>query len=49
MTAATVKGITIEYEEHGTGEPLLLVMGLGGQLVAWPADSSSAGSISGSG
>jgi len=38
MTAATVKGITIEYEEHGTGEPLLLVMGLGGQLVAWPAD-----------
>ncbi len=28
--------IEIEYEVHGEGAPLLLVMGLGGQLVAWP-------------
>lgn len=35
MTAATCNGTTIEYESHGDGEPLLLVMGLGGQLVAW--------------
>ncbi len=40
MTAADVNGITIEYDEHGDpgGEPLLLVMGLGGQLIAWPED-----------
>lgn len=40
MTAATVNGITIEYDVHGPddGEPLLLVMGLGGQLVGWPLD-----------
>ena len=31
-------GITIEYERHGEGEPLLLVMGLGGQLTDWPAE-----------
>ena len=37
MTAATIaNGLTIEYDEHGDGEPLLLVMGLGGQLIAWP-------------
>ena len=37
MAAATLaSGITIEYEVHGEGEPLLLVMGLGGQLVSWP-------------
>ena len=29
--------MTLEYEVHGEGDPLLLVMGLGGQLVAWPA------------
>jgi pimeloyl-ACP methyl ester carboxylesterase len=38
MTAAQCNGITIEYEVYGEGEPLLLVMGLGGQLVAWPMD-----------
>lgn len=38
MTAAQCNGITIEYETHGEGEPLLLVMGLGGQLVAWDID-----------
>ena len=38
MTAANVNGITIEYDVHGDdgGDPLLLVMGLGGQLIAWP-------------
>jgi pimeloyl-ACP methyl ester carboxylesterase len=40
MTAAAVNDITIEYESYGpeSAEPLLLVMGLGGQLVAWPMD-----------
>jgi len=38
MASTTVStGITLEYEVHGDGEPLLLVMGLGGQLVAWPS------------
>jgi pimeloyl-ACP methyl ester carboxylesterase len=38
MPAAVVTGITIEYEEHGRpeGEAVLLVMGLGAQLVLWP-------------
>lgn len=31
-------GINIEYEVSGEGEPLLLVMGLGGQLVDWPEE-----------
>jgi pimeloyl-ACP methyl ester carboxylesterase len=36
----TAKGITLEVEEHGspTGEPLVLIMGLGMQLVAWHPD-----------
>jgi pimeloyl-ACP methyl ester carboxylesterase len=38
MASTTVStGITLEYEVHGEGDPILLVMGLGGQLVAWPA------------
>lgn len=36
MASVSANGITIEYEEHGDGDPLLLVMGLGGQLVDWP-------------
>lgn len=37
MTAAPLaNGLTLEYDEHGAGDPLLLVMGLGAQLVAWP-------------
>lgn len=36
MAQAASNGITIEYERHGDGEPLLLVMGLGGQLTDWP-------------
>lgn len=33
-----VNGITLEYERRGSGEPLLLVMGLAAQLTAWPDD-----------
>lgn len=36
MAHVTANGITIEYEVHGSGEPFLFVMGLAGQLVAWP-------------
>ena len=39
MTAATISnGLTLEFDEHGSGEPLLLVMGLGAQLIAWPLE-----------
>lgn len=38
VTAVEANGITIEYEEQGDGEPLLLVMGLGAQLTDWPQD-----------
>ncbi|PIE32105.1 MAG: hydrolase [Ilumatobacter coccineus] len=38
MTSLAVNGITLEYDEHGDGEPLVLVMGLGGQLIDWPLD-----------
>jgi pimeloyl-ACP methyl ester carboxylesterase len=38
MASVQANGITIEYEEHGSGDPLLLVMGLGGQLVDWPQE-----------
>jgi len=36
----TANGIALEVEDHGSpdGEPLLLIMGLGMQLVAWHAD-----------
>ncbi len=37
MAQVQANGITLEYEQHGeSGEPLLLVMGLGGQLTDWP-------------
>ncbi len=36
MTAALIGKVTIEYETAGEGEPLLLVMGLAGQLIHWP-------------
>ncbi len=36
MTAARIGTTTIEYETTGSGEPLLLVMGLGSQLIHWP-------------
>ena len=38
MAAVTANGITIEYEDEGSGDPLLLVMGLSGQLIDWPRD-----------
>lgn len=40
MASAQVNGITIEYEVHGDEQapPLLLVMGLGGQLIGWPLE-----------
>ncbi len=38
MPSVDVNGITIAYEEQGDGPPLLLIMGLGGQLTDWPAD-----------
>jgi pimeloyl-ACP methyl ester carboxylesterase len=38
VTSMRCNGISIEYETYGDGEPLLLEMGLGGQLVAWPLD-----------
>ncbi|MGB3733306.1 MAG: alpha/beta hydrolase [Ilumatobacter sp.] len=37
MAQVQANGITLEYEQHGeSGEHLLLVMGLGGQLTDWP-------------
>ncbi|MET0682704.1 MAG: alpha/beta hydrolase [Casimicrobiaceae bacterium] len=38
MTAVAANGITIEYESLGepSAPPILLIMGLGMQLVAWP-------------
>lgn len=36
MPSLSANGITIEYDSRGDGEPLLLVMGLGAQLVDWP-------------
>lgn len=36
MAQVSANGITIEYEQVGSGDPLLLVMGLGGQLTDWP-------------
>jgi pimeloyl-ACP methyl ester carboxylesterase len=38
MAAVHSNGITIEYDVRGEGEPLLLVMGLGGQLTDWPEE-----------
>ena len=35
MATVQANGIDIEFEEQGEGEPLLLVMGLGGQLIDW--------------
>ena len=36
VAAVQANGITIEYEITGTGEPLLLIMGLGEQMTTWP-------------
>jgi pimeloyl-ACP methyl ester carboxylesterase len=38
MPQARANGITLEYDVHGpaSGEPLLLIMGLGAQMTRWP-------------
>lgn len=36
MTRVCANGIELDVEEIGAGEPLLLIMGLGAQLVYWP-------------
>lgn len=36
MASVEANGITIEYEREGSGDPVLLIMGLGGQLIDWP-------------
>ena len=38
MPTTTANGITIAYEDHGdlAAPPILLIMGLGGQLTLWP-------------
>jgi pimeloyl-ACP methyl ester carboxylesterase len=36
MPKVDVNGISIEYEVEGDGEPLLMIMGLGAQLIDWP-------------
>jgi pimeloyl-ACP methyl ester carboxylesterase len=36
MARVSANGIELEVETHGQGEPLLLIMGLGAQLVHWP-------------
>jgi len=35
MAKAETNGIEIYYEEHGSGEPLLLIMGWGGNAASW--------------
>jgi pimeloyl-ACP methyl ester carboxylesterase len=35
MPSLQANGTTIEYEIQGTGSPLLMIMGLGGQLSSW--------------
>lgn len=38
MTRVVAGEIEIEYETTGQGEPLVLIMGLGGQLTDWPQE-----------
>ena len=38
MPKVDVHGRSLHYEREGSGEPLLLIMGLGAQLTAWPED-----------
>ncbi len=35
MTAADLGDLTLEYDIHGEGEPLVLIMGLATQMIAW--------------
>ncbi len=36
MPKVASNGVELEYADRGNGDPLLLVMGLGGQLTSWP-------------
>ena len=36
MPDVTVNGIRIAYDEHGDGDPLVLVCGLGQPALTWP-------------
>jgi pimeloyl-ACP methyl ester carboxylesterase len=36
MTQIATRTITLEYDERGTGQPLLCIMGLGAQMTRWP-------------
>jgi len=38
MPHVDANGLRIEYDERGSGEPLLLVMGLGSQMILWHDD-----------
>jgi pimeloyl-ACP methyl ester carboxylesterase len=38
MARMRANGIELEYEVMGEGEPLVLIMGIGSQLVMWPDD-----------
>lgn len=38
MTLITANGLTLDYQTRGSGPAILLIMGLGGQQVAWPDD-----------
>lgn len=39
MKQATLpKGIELCYEEFGEGEPLVMIMGIGAQMIYWPVD-----------
>ena len=35
MSTAQINGIDLYYEEHGNGDPLLLIMGLAADSIAW--------------
>ena len=38
MPYAENQGAKIYWEEHGSGEPMLLIMGLGAQMIHWEDD-----------
>ncbi len=38
MAQISANGITLEYEVRGSGEPILFIMGLSGQLTDWPQE-----------
>jgi pimeloyl-ACP methyl ester carboxylesterase len=38
MHAVSAQGIRLEYDVHGDGEPVLLIMGLGAQMILWPEE-----------